>query len=118
MHTARHLLTHIVSSLQAVLHALGNIKSLRRADLGGANLIALRRSSKQAHAAIINKTILDIVKLFSDDSVSCVPSTVFCAALHFPSSDAGGADLVRCTTRAASQCFAEYVRSDDLIETA
>ncbi|VDO84435.1 unnamed protein product [Heligmosomoides polygyrus] len=55
-------------SLQAVLHALGNIKSLRRADLGGANLIALRRSSKQAHAAIINKTILDIVKLFSDDS--------------------------------------------------
>ncbi|PIO70869.1 leucine Rich repeat-containing domain protein [Teladorsagia circumcincta] len=53
---------------QAVVHALGNIKTLRRVDLGGANLIALRRSSKQAHAATINKTILDVVKLFSDES--------------------------------------------------
>ncbi|KAK6037108.1 leucine Rich repeat-containing domain protein, partial [Cooperia oncophora] len=51
-----------------VIHALGNIKTLRRVDLGGANLLALRRSSKQAHAAVINKTILDLVKLFSDES--------------------------------------------------
>ncbi|VDL66294.1 unnamed protein product [Nippostrongylus brasiliensis] len=56
------------TEMQAVVHALANIKTMRRLDLGGSNLIALRRSSKQAHAVLINKTILDIVKLFSDDS--------------------------------------------------
>ncbi|KIH62423.1 leucine Rich repeat-containing domain protein, partial [Ancylostoma duodenale] len=59
---------NLETEMQAVVHALGNIKTLRRLDLGGANLLALRRSSKQAHAAIISKTILDVVKLFSDDS--------------------------------------------------
>ncbi|KAK6029747.1 leucine Rich repeat-containing domain protein [Ostertagia ostertagi] len=59
---------NLETEMQAVVHALGNIKTLRRVDLGGANLIALRRSSKQAHAATINKTILDVVKLFSDES--------------------------------------------------
>ncbi|KAK6054158.1 leucine Rich repeat-containing domain protein [Cooperia oncophora] len=59
---------NLETEMQAVIHALGNIKTLRRVDLGGANLLALRRSSKQAHAAVINKTILDLVKLFSDDS--------------------------------------------------
>ncbi|KIH51247.1 hypothetical protein ANCDUO_18668, partial [Ancylostoma duodenale] len=62
------MLLGLASNQQAVVHALGNIKTLRRLDLGGANLLALRRSSKQAHAAIISKTILDVVKLFSDDS--------------------------------------------------
>uniref|UniRef100_A0A0K0D9X6 Carm_PH domain-containing protein n=1 Tax=Angiostrongylus cantonensis TaxID=6313 RepID=A0A0K0D9X6_ANGCA len=59
---------NLETDMQGVVHALGNMKKLRRVDLGGANLIALRRSSKQAHVAIINKIILDIVKLFSDES--------------------------------------------------
>ncbi|EYB97063.1 hypothetical protein Y032_0143g2366 [Ancylostoma ceylanicum] len=59
---------NLETEMQAIVHALGNIKTLRRLDLGGANLLALRRSSKQAHAAVISKTILDVVKLFSDDS--------------------------------------------------
>ncbi|XGW24929.1 hypothetical protein V3C99_006403 [Haemonchus contortus] len=67
---------NLETEMQAVIHALGNIRTLRRADLGGANFIALRRSSKQAHASIINKTILDIVKLFSDDSLCCLEELV------------------------------------------
>ncbi|ETN72358.1 leucine Rich repeat-containing domain protein, partial [Necator americanus] len=59
---------NLETEMQGVVHTLGNIKTLRRLDLGGANLLALRRSSKQTHAAVINKTILDIVKLFSDES--------------------------------------------------
>ncbi|VDO45453.1 unnamed protein product [Haemonchus placei] len=67
---------NLETEMQAVIHALGNIRTLRRADLGGANFIALRRSSKQAHASIINKTILDIVKLFSDDSLCCLEELI------------------------------------------
>ncbi|VDM65148.1 unnamed protein product [Strongylus vulgaris] len=59
---------NLEGEMQGVIHALGNIKTLRRLDIGGANLLALRRSSKQVHAALISKTILDVVKLFSDDS--------------------------------------------------
>ncbi|VDM57931.1 unnamed protein product [Angiostrongylus costaricensis] len=59
---------NLETDMQGVVHALGNMKKLRRVDLGGANLIALRRSSKQAHVAIINKIVFDIVKLFSDES--------------------------------------------------
>lgn len=59
---------NLETDMQGVVHALGNMKKLRRVDLGGANLIALRRSSKQAHIAVINRIILDIVKLFSGES--------------------------------------------------
>ncbi|KAJ1374635.1 LRR [Parelaphostrongylus tenuis] len=62
------LLLGLASNQQGVVHALAKMKKLRRVDLGGANFIALRRSSKQAHIGVINKIILDVVKLFSDES--------------------------------------------------
>ncbi|KJH42166.1 leucine Rich repeat-containing domain protein [Dictyocaulus viviparus] len=59
---------NLENDMQGVIHALENLKTLRRVDLGGANLIGLRRSSKPAHIALINKIILDIAKLFSEES--------------------------------------------------
>ncbi|PAV68198.1 hypothetical protein WR25_19346 isoform H [Diploscapter pachys] len=54
--------------MQPILQALSNINCLRRLDIGGNNLVALKRSSKPQHAAMVNKILLDIVKLYSDDS--------------------------------------------------
>jgi len=63
--------------IQPILQALSNINCLRRLDIGGNNLVALKRSSKPQHAAMVNKILLDIVKLYSDDSVRVIVSYYF-----------------------------------------
>uniref|UniRef100_A0A1I7XP60 Carm_PH domain-containing protein n=1 Tax=Heterorhabditis bacteriophora TaxID=37862 RepID=A0A1I7XP60_HETBA len=59
---------NLEAEMQGVVHALCSVSTLRKVNLGGANLAVLRRSSKQVHGNIINKILLDIVKLYADDS--------------------------------------------------
>lgn len=55
------------AELQNVIQALATIPTLRRLDVGGSNMTSLKRSSKQIHATTVNKILLDLVKLYSED---------------------------------------------------
>lgn len=59
---------NLETDMQGVLTSLCSMSTLRKVDLGGTNLAALRRSTKPQHATILNRILLDIVKLYSDDS--------------------------------------------------
>ncbi|EGT50212.1 CBN-CRML-1 protein [Caenorhabditis brenneri] len=51
--------------LQGVLQSLMMVTCLRRLDIGGSNMNQLKKNNKQAH--IINKILLDVVKLYSEE---------------------------------------------------
>lgn len=51
--------------LQGVLQSLMMVTCLRRLDIGGANMNQLKKNNKQAH--VINKILLDVVKLYSEE---------------------------------------------------
>ncbi|CAI2311134.1 unnamed protein product [Caenorhabditis sp. 36 PRJEB53466] len=51
--------------LQGVLQSLMMITCLRRLDIGGSNMAQLKKNNKQAH--VINKILLDVVKLYSEE---------------------------------------------------
>lgn len=53
------------AELQGVLQSLMMVTCLRRLDIGGANLNQLKKNNKQAH--VINKILLDVVKLYSEE---------------------------------------------------
>ncbi|CAB3407376.1 unnamed protein product [Caenorhabditis bovis] len=56
---------NLEAEMQGVLQSLMLIRCLKRLDIGGANMNQLKRSNKQAHA--INKILLEVVKLYSDE---------------------------------------------------
>ncbi|CAO4361380.1 unnamed protein product [Caenorhabditis nigoni] len=51
--------------LQGVLQSLMMVTCLRRLDIGGSNMNQLKKNNKQAH--VINKILLDVVKLYSEE---------------------------------------------------
>ncbi|CAD6184749.1 unnamed protein product [Caenorhabditis auriculariae] len=59
---------NLEADLQGILQSLLTVPCLRRLDIGGANFSSLKRSGKQSNSSTINKILLDVVKLYSDES--------------------------------------------------
>lgn len=59
---------NLEADLQGVLQSLMLVTCLKRLDIGGSNMTQLKKNNKQVH--VINKILLDVVKLYSEEGVS------------------------------------------------